>query len=156
FAMMGIGKGAGMIHPAMAPLVPHATLLTFVFTDAACEAAPLGRALARAADQTFNQASVDGDTSTNDTLVVLASGRAAGGVAPNGELAPALEEALVMVCETLARKMVADGEGAEHLVEIHVSGLGSDGEATRIARTVALSPLVKTALYGKDPNWGRL
>ena len=154
FVVLGIAKGAGMIHPNMASL-PHATMLAFLFTDAVADGASLSRALGRVTERTFNQASVDGDTSTNDTLAILASGRAE--TAPHaGEVAAALEEAMTAVCEELARKMVADGEGSEHLIELHVSGLVSDQAAARIARTVATSPLVKTAFYGKDPNWGRL
>jgi glutamate N-acetyltransferase / amino-acid N-acetyltransferase len=153
FAVLGMAKGAGMIHPAMAP---HATMLSFLFTDAVADGAALTRALGRVADATFNQASVDGDTSTNDTLVVLASGRAATAPGSNGEIPGPLEEAFVGVCEDLARKMVADGEGAEHMVEVLVSGVATDDAARQIARTIATSPLVKTALFGKDPNWGRL
>jgi len=156
FVVQGIAKGAGMIHPSMAPLVPHATMLAFLFTDANAGAASLAASMKTVADATFNQASVDGDTSTNDTLVVLASGRAATPIPRGGAVDRELEEAMTLVCEELARMMVADGEGAEHLVELHVSGLPSNEEAVRIARTVATSPLVKTAFFGKDPNWGRL
>jgi glutamate N-acetyltransferase/amino-acid N-acetyltransferase len=156
FSLLGVAKGAGMFHPNMAPLPPHATMLAFLFTDAVAGGAGLSGAIARAADATFNQATVDGDTSTNDTLVVLASGRAGTESAPEGRVPAALEEAMTLVCEELARKMVADGEGAEHLIELHVSGLMSNDDAVRVARTVATSPLVKTALYGQDPNWGRL
>jgi glutamate N-acetyltransferase/amino-acid N-acetyltransferase len=156
FSVLGVAKGAGMFHPSMAALPPHATMLAFLFTDAVASGAALSGALGRAADATFNQATVDGDTSTNDTLVVLASGRAGTEPAPAGGVPAALEEAMTLVCEELARKMVADGEGAEHLIELHVSGLASNDDAVRIARTVATSPLVKTALYGQDPNWGRI
>jgi len=169
FVVMGIAKGAGMIHPHMAPLAPiagrpkagpsnanHATMLAFLFTDAAADAALLAPALTRIADATFHQASVDGDTSTNDTLVAMCSGRALGHFSSEPILAPPVEEAMTLVCEQLVRKIVADGEGAEHLVEIHVSGVASNEDAIRIARTIATSSLVKTALYGQDPNWGRL
>jgi glutamate N-acetyltransferase/amino-acid N-acetyltransferase len=155
FVVLGMAKGAGMIHPSMSPL-PHATMLAFLFTDAAADATQLARAIARSAERTFNQASVDGDTSTNDTLAVLASGRAQTERAQGSDVPPVLEEAMTLVCEELARKMVADGEGAEHLIELHVSGLSSDEAAARIAKTVATSPLVKTAFFGKDPNWGRI
>jgi glutamate N-acetyltransferase/amino-acid N-acetyltransferase len=131
-------------------------MLAFLFTDAVADGASLSEAIVRVADRTFNQASVDGDTSTNDTLVVLASGRARTVRLPGGNVAPALEEAMTLVAEELARKMVADGEGAEHLVELHVRGLATNEDAARVARTVATSSLVKTALYGQDPNWGRL
>jgi len=153
FVVLGMAKGAGMIHPSMAP---HATMLSFLFTDAVAGGAALTRALGRVADATFNQASVDGDTSTNDTLIALASGRAATAPGAKGELHGAVEEACLGVCEELARKMVADGEGAEHMVEVRVSGVATDEGARQIARTIATSPLVKTALFGKDPNWGRL
>ena len=156
FVVMGIAKGAGMIHPAVAPLAPHATMLAFLFTDAAANARALEGALVRVAEQTFNRASVDGDTSTNDALIALASGRAATETTRGGDLPSALEEAMMLVGERLARAMVADGEGAEHLVEIIVRGLGSDADARVVACTIATSPLVKTALYGKDPNWGRI
>jgi len=154
FMVLGVAKGAGMFHPSMAPLAPHATMLAFLFTDAAADGRSLTDALARVAEGTFNRATVDGDTSTNDMLAVLASGRA--GTDRAGGVAPALEEAMILVCDELAKKMVADGEGAEHLIELHVSGLASDDDALRVARTVATSPLVKTAFYGQDPNWGRL
>jgi glutamate N-acetyltransferase/amino-acid N-acetyltransferase len=153
FTVLGMAKGAGMIHPSMAP---HATMLSFLFTDAVADGAALTRALGRVADATFNQASVDGDTSTNDTLVALASGRAATATGSNAEVHGALEEAFALVCEDLARKMVADGEGSEHLVEVRVSGVATDAGARQVAKTIATSPLVKTALFGKDPNWGRV
>jgi len=156
FVVLGVAKGAGMFHPNMAPLAPHATMLAFLFTDAVADATSLSVCLRTVADATFNRATVDGDTSTNDTLVALASGAARTEASATGRVAPPLEEAMLLVCDQLARKMVADGEGAEHLVELHVSGLASNDEALRIARTVATSPLVKTAFYGKDPNWGRL
>jgi glutamate N-acetyltransferase/amino-acid N-acetyltransferase len=148
---LGMAKGAGMIHPDLGPPVPHATLLAFVVTDAAVEPALLQKALERAAELTFNACSVDGDTSTNDTLLVLASGKS--------QVKPSLEELtakLVEVCRPLARELVRDGEGAEHAVDIVVRGLQNEAEAKQVAKTVASSPLVKTALYGKDANWGRL
>jgi glutamate N-acetyltransferase/amino-acid N-acetyltransferase len=156
FVVMGIAKGAGMLHPAVAPLTPHATMLAFLFTDAMVDAPALERALLRVSDATFNRASVDGDTSTNDTVVALASGQADTRASQGAEVAPELEEAMGLVSERLARAMVADGEGAEHLVEIFVRGTASDAEALVVARTIATSPLVKTALYGQDPNWGRI
>lgn len=156
FSLLGIAKGAGMIHPSMAPAVPHATMLAFLFTDASAHPRALSRALARAADETFNCASVDGDTSTNDTLLALASGRAGTDAGTTDEAPAALLDAMLAVCEQLARMMVADGEGSQHLVELHVRGLASDEAARRVARTIATSPLVKTALFGKDPNWGRI
>ncbi len=156
FSLLGIAKGAGMIHPSMAPATPHATMLAFLFTDANAHPRALSRALARAADETFNCASVDGDTSTNDTVLAFASGRAGTDPGTADETPAALFDAMLAVCEELARMMVADGEGSQHLVELHVRGLASDEAARRVARTIATSPLVKTALYGKDPNWGRI
>jgi glutamate N-acetyltransferase/amino-acid N-acetyltransferase len=156
----GMAKGAGMIHPDLGPArplkpapagPPHATMLAFVVTDAVVDPQLLQQCVERAAELTFNACSVDGDTSTNDTLLVLASGRS--GVAPSPE---EVTQALLEVCRPLAREMVRDGEGAEHAVDITVRGLVDDAAARQIAQTVATSPLVKTALYGKDANWGRL
>jgi len=156
FTVLGIAKGAGMIHPTVAPLAPHATMLAFLFTDAVADAAALEGALVRVAEETYNRASVDGDTSTNDALIALASGRAETKPSHGPNIAPQLEEAMGLVSERLARAMVADGEGAEHLVEIMVRGTASSADALVVARTIATSPLVKTALYGQDPNWGRI
>jgi len=152
-SLLGIAKGAGMIHPDLGPPIgpPQATMLCFLFTDAAIERPELEGALMDVTDHTFNTCTVDGDTSTNDLVLALASG-ASGVVAHAEELMPALET----VCGKLGRSMVRDGEGAEHAVDIVVSGLPNDDDARRIAQTVATSLLVKTALYGKDANWGRL
>ncbi len=147
--LLGIGKGAGMIHPDVGP--PQATMLVFLFTDAVFEPNGLAAPLAAATDRTFNAISVDGDTSTNDSVLLMASGDSGVRVA-----AADLEAGLVDVCGTLARSMVRDGEGAEHVIEIKVAGLPSELEARTIARTVATSLLVKTALFGRDANWGRL
>lgn len=147
--LLGIAKGAGMIHPDMGP--PQATMLAFFFTDAQVDRPALQTALERAVDESFNQASVDGDTSTNDCALVFASGASGRRPAPG-----ALEAALTRAGNTLARSMVADGEGANHVAEILVQGSSSDADARQIARTVATSLLVKTALFGKDVNWGRL
>ena len=143
--VLGIAKGAGMIHPDMA------TMLAFLFTDAATDAAALGSVLREACDESFNACSVDGDTSTNDCAFFLASG--ASGATP---ARAALLEAVTGVCTELARMMVADGEGANHCVEIRVEGLESRGDARRVAETIATSLLVKTALFGRDANWGRI
>ncbi|HOU91333.1 MAG TPA: bifunctional glutamate N-acetyltransferase/amino-acid acetyltransferase ArgJ [Polyangiaceae bacterium] len=148
-AVLGVAKGAGMIHPDVGP--PQATMLVFLLTDAVVERAPLADALLAACDVTFNAATVDGDTSTNDTVLALASG--ASGDAPP---AAALEAALTEVCAVLARSMVRDGEGAGHVAELTVRGLRTDAEARVVARTVATSLLVKTALFGQDSNWGRI
>jgi glutamate N-acetyltransferase/amino-acid N-acetyltransferase len=147
--VLGIAKGAGMMHPDVGP--PQATVLVYLFTDAIVERADLERALYAAADSTLNAASVDGDTSTNDTVLAFASG--ASNVRVTTEQ---LTLALTSVCDKLARSMVADGEGANHCAEIRVRGLGSIAEARQVAKTVATSPLVKTALFGRDCNWGRL
>jgi len=145
-----LGKGSGMIHPQ---LVPHATMLVYVLTDAAIEPADLDRFLARAIEVSFNRISVDGDTSTNDTVLLLASG-ASGVSIPAGD--HAFQAALTQVCTSLARQIVADGEGVTHVVELHISGAASDADALRVAKAIAHSPLVKTAWAGCDPNWGRL
>jgi glutamate N-acetyltransferase/amino-acid N-acetyltransferase len=147
--VLGIGKGAGMIHPDVGP--PQATMLVFLFTDAKVSERELSGALVSAADRTFNAVSVDGDTSTNDFVLALASG------ASDLEVpADALRASLEKVCAELARSMVRDGEGAEHVVEILVRGLPTEADARQIAKTVATSLLVKTAMFGHDANWGRL
>jgi glutamate N-acetyltransferase/amino-acid N-acetyltransferase len=159
--VLGIAKGAGMIHPDLGLLSPgaaqpasgppHATMLVFLFTDLKVARPELEASLVTATDRTFNACTVDGDTSTNDTVLVLASG-AAGHQVPKNELTEALET----VCGRLARSMVLDGEGAEHAVDLRVRGLPSTQAARQVARTVATSLLVKTALHGRDANWGRL
>lgn len=148
--VLAIGKGAGMIHPDVGGL-PHATMLVFIFTDAVVEQPTLARALSEASEVTFNACSVDGDTSTNDTVIAMASG--ASGKSPSES---ALTAALTKVCDALARSMVADGEGANHVAEIKVVGLATRADAKLAAKTVATSLLVKTALFGEDANWGRL
>jgi glutamate N-acetyltransferase/amino-acid N-acetyltransferase len=143
-------KGSGMIHPQ---LVPHATMLVYILTDAAIEPAALDGYLRQAIEVSFNRISVDGDTSTNDTVLLLASG--ASGVSLGAEDA-AFAAALTQVCMSLAHQIVADGEGVSHVVELHIGGAASDAEALKIAKAIAHSPLVKTAWAGSDPNWGRL
>ncbi|MBV9771575.1 MAG: bifunctional glutamate N-acetyltransferase/amino-acid acetyltransferase ArgJ [Bryobacterales bacterium] len=144
----GMTKGSGMIHPNMA------TTLGFVMMDAALPPAVLAAMLAAAVKRSYNRISVDGDTSTNDTMLVLANGAA--GIQPNQKESKKLEEALTEVMEDLARQIVRDGEGARKLVTIDVSGAANEDTATRIARSIANSPLVKTAIAGSDPNWGRI
>ncbi|HXW56816.1 MAG TPA: bifunctional glutamate N-acetyltransferase/amino-acid acetyltransferase ArgJ [Candidatus Cybelea sp.] len=149
--MVGCAKGSGMIHPNLA------TMLSFVLTDATISPAVLSRSLLSATGPTFNSISVDGDTSTNDTLAVLASGQAGapeiGARGPdNRKFTRALEE----VCRSLALSIVEDGEGAQRVIEIEVRGAPSDRAAGQIARTIANSSLVKTAFAGADPNWGRI
>jgi glutamate N-acetyltransferase/amino-acid N-acetyltransferase len=145
-----VGKGSGMIHPR---LVPHATMLVYVLTDAEVEPAVLQTMLNAAVEVSFNRISVDGDTSTNDTVLLLASG--ASGVKIPAGYEP-FEVALTQVCTSLARQIVADGEGAKHVVELEIRGAASDAEAVTVAKAIAHSPLVKTAWAGSDPNWGRL
>jgi glutamate N-acetyltransferase/amino-acid N-acetyltransferase len=142
----GMAKGAGMIHPSLA------TMLAVVTTDCALpSSADADRVLRPAVERSFNRISVDGDCSTNDAVVLLAP-RGAAGHAREVALAEALEE----VCRDLARQIVADGEGATVVLEIGVRGARSDDEAHAVARRVATSPLVKTAAFGHDPNWGRV
>ncbi|MGB7022550.1 MAG: bifunctional glutamate N-acetyltransferase/amino-acid acetyltransferase ArgJ [Candidatus Acidiferrales bacterium] len=149
--LLGCAKGAGMIHPRMA------TMLAFVVTDAAASPNVLRRALRDAIGGTFNAITVDGDTSTNDTLALLANG-ASGARAIGSDNADYREflGALESVCRSLALQIVADGEGAHRVVEIEVRGAPSERAADAVARTIANSPLVKTALAGADPNWGRI
>ena len=152
FTVLGIAKGAGMIGPDMA------TLLSFVATDAAITAPALHELVREEVEHSFNRITVDGDTSTNDTLFVLANGYAANQpidhiTSPGSKrFRLALREVLL----DLAKKIVADGEGATKFVEIKVRGASSQTDALRGARTVANSPLVKTALFGEDANWGRI
>ncbi|MDR3742086.1 MAG: bifunctional glutamate N-acetyltransferase/amino-acid acetyltransferase ArgJ [Terracidiphilus sp.] len=143
-------KGSGMIHPQ---LVPHATMLVYILTDAVLEPAVLNTYLRTAVETSFNRISVDGDTSTNDTVLLLASGASGATIeADNPDFAAALSQ----VCISLARQVVADGEGVSHVVELNIEGAASDADALRIAKSIAHSPLVKTAWAGCDPNWGRL
>jgi glutamate N-acetyltransferase/amino-acid N-acetyltransferase len=148
-----VGKGSGMIHPRLVPVAPHATMLVYILTDAEVEPAVLQGMLNAAVEVSFNRISVDGDTSTNDTVLLLASG--ASGVrieAGNTDF----EAALTQVATSLARQVVADGEGVQHVVELRVNGAASDADAVTVAKRIAHSPLVKTAWAGADPNWGRL
>jgi len=143
-------KGAGMIHPQ---LVPHATMLVYILTDAAIEPAVLDGYLRQAIEVSFNRISVDGDTSTNDTVLLLASGASGAAVGPGNAV---FATALTQVCTSLARQIVADGEGVSHVVELRIEGAATDADALRVAKAIAHSPLVKTAWAGSDPNWGRL
>jgi glutamate N-acetyltransferase / amino-acid N-acetyltransferase len=145
-----LGKGSGMIHPQ---LLPHATMLVYILTDAVIEPADLQAFLDRAIAISFNRISVDGDTSTNDTVLLLASG-ASGVKFASGD--HAFQTAVTQVCTSLAKQIVADGEGVTHVVELRISGAASDADALRVAKAIAHSPLVKTAWAGCDPNWGRL
>ena len=142
--VVGVAKGVGMIEPDMA------TMIAMLFTDALVEAADLDAMFRRVVDRTFNCVSVDTDTSTSDTAVVLASG-AAGQVD-----AAALEAALYDVCASLTRQIARDGEGATKLLEVAVDGAADAGQAKHVAKAIVNSPLVKTAVHGADPNWGRV
>ena len=147
----GAAKGSGMIHPNMA------TMLAFFTTDARVDPAFLQGALARQVDSSFNLISVDGDSSTNDSAVLLANGAAGGQVIDERHPgAPAFEAALGSLCVGLAKEVVRDGEGATRVIEVRVQGAASRDDARAIARAVTLSPLVKTAVFGADPNWGRV
>lgn len=143
--MLGFAKGSGMIHPDMA------TMLSYILTDAKVDFPALDKALRYAVDRSFHSITVDGDTSTNDTVAVLANG--ASGITPSPE---AFTAQLTEVCQALAKAIARDGEGATKFVEIRVEGAPTDAAARAIGRTIARSPLVKTAIYGCDPNWGRL
>ena len=145
----GMAKGAGMIHPQMA------TMLAFLTTDAPVEPGALRDVLRPVVTRTFNQVSVDADPSTNDSVFLLASG-AAGGRTLTGRNLAAFEEALEAVCRGLARQIAADGEGARHRIDVHVTGARTDTDARSAARAVASSNLVKSAVHGGDPNWGRI
>jgi glutamate N-acetyltransferase/amino-acid N-acetyltransferase len=144
----GVTKGSGMIHPRMA------TTLGFVMTDAVIPQTLLRRMLLRATELSYNRISVDGDTSTNDTIIVLANGASA--VRPDPKEMSVFEESLTETLQSLARQIVRDGEGARKLIAVEVHGALSDSAAASIARTISNSPLVKTAIAGSDPNWGRI
>jgi len=149
----GMVKGSGMIGPDMAA-IPHATMLAFLTTDVSIEKVLLQQLLENAVDQSFNSVTVDGDTSSNDTCLLLANG--ASGAVVNDQNKDQFAELLQTVCTELAKKVAADGEGATHLMEIQIHGAASAVDAHKVAMTVANSPLVKTAIFGGDPNWGRL
>ncbi|PLS15487.1 N-acetylglutamate synthase [Bacillus sp. M6-12] len=149
--MGGAAKGSGMIHPNMA------TMLGFITTDASIETADLQAALSSVTDETFNQITVDGDTSTNDMVLVMANGKA--GNKPLNAEHPDWAVFLTLLrttCEDLAKQIAKDGEGATKLIEVKVQGMGTQKEARQIAKTIIGSNLVKTAVYGSDANWGRI
>ena len=145
----GIAKGSGMIAPDMA------TMLVYIFTDAKISAANLQKMVSRNVDATFNSITVDSDTSTSDTLLIAATGQSAAAEV-KGAVAKAFETALHGVMRNLALQVVRDGEGATKLVEVRVTGAASDEDAAKVAFAIANSPLVKTAVAGQDPNWGRI
>jgi glutamate N-acetyltransferase / amino-acid N-acetyltransferase len=146
----GLGKGSGMIHPR---LVPHATMLMYILTDAEVEPGVLQEMLGEAVEVSFNRISVDGDTSTNDTVLLIASGTSGAPVELGSE---EFKTALMQVAISLAKQVVADGEGVGHVVELLIEGAATDSDALSVAKSIAHSPLVKTAWAGCDPNWGRL
>ena len=151
FIIGGVAKGSGMIHPNLA------TMLCFLTTDAAVDIDFLKLALQRAVDISFNMVSIDGDTSPNDMVLIMANGLAGNKpILPGSQLADAFQRALEQVCLYLAKCIAGDGEGASRLIEVTVSGAPSEAEARLAARTVVSSSLVKAAVHGSDPNWGRI
>ncbi len=149
--MGGIAKGSGMIHPHMA------TLLAFVTCDAMVSSQMWQEMLRRAADKSFNQITVDGDTSTNDTLIALANGQSrTPAITEQGPDAEKLEAMLTAVCQHLAKAIARDGEGATCLIECRVTGTVDNFDARKVAKTIVGSSLVKSAIFGRDPNWGRI
>lgn len=151
YTIGGTAKGAGMLHPDMA------TLLAFITTDAPIDSVLLQPVLSRITDSTFNCVTVDGDTSTNDSCILLANGAAGGAMFTAGSSALAdFEAALLQVCDSLAEQLVADAEGATRHFRVAVNGAADAGQARVAARVVAQSSLVKTAIHGGDPNWGRI
>src|SRR5262249_30838931 len=151
YTVGGIAKGSGMIHPDMA------TMFGFLTTDAPRGPGSADAALRRAVDRSFNMVSVDNDTSTSDTVLLLASGAAGGDpINANSPAAAAFEAALDAVALHLAREIARDGEGASKLIDVRVTRAATPAEAVAAARTISASPLMKAAVYGNDPNWGRV
>jgi glutamate N-acetyltransferase / amino-acid N-acetyltransferase len=150
YTVGGMAKGSGMIHLNMA------TMLGFLTTDAAVATADLDAVLRRCADRTFNMVSIDGDMSTNDMLTLLANGAAGGPDLVRGDGLEEFEAALLAVCDDLSRQLVKDGEGATRMFTVEVRGAAGDEDARTLARTVVSSSLVKAAIHGADPNWGRI
>lgn len=147
----GIAKGSGMIHPNMA------TMLSFITCDAAVSTHLWQEMLSRAAQKSFNQITVDGDTSTNDSLIALANGQSrTAAITEIGAEAEKLEAMLTEVCQYLAKAIARDGEGATCLIEVQVTGAADEKSALQVARTIAGSSLFKSAVFGRDPNWGRI
>ncbi len=151
YTLGGCAKGSGMIHPNMA------TMLAYLTTDAPIDRETLQTALSEATDRSFNLITVDGDTSPSDTVLLFANGAAGGdAILPGSEHYHAFREALDAVCIFLAKAIARDGEGATRLIEITVNGAASEADARRLVRDIGTSPLVKTAVHGADPNWGRI
>jgi glutamate N-acetyltransferase / amino-acid N-acetyltransferase len=147
FSLLGIAKGSGMIHPQLA------TMLVYLLTDIAAPAKKLHQLLRSACDDTFNCLSVDGDTSTNDTVLLLANGESGISIDRGGKV---FAKALYQVCGSLAEQIVSDGEGVKHVIRLHIDQARTRAEALHIAKAIAHSLLVKTAWAGADPNWGRI
>ena len=154
--LFGVAKGAGMIHPQLGP--PHATMLVYLFTDLQAGASELAEMLEPAVERSFNSISIDGDTSTNDTVLLLASGASGVAVAmeKDARVRTAFEDALKLVCGSLAHQIVDDGEGVGHVVTLEITGADSEEDARQVAKAIAHSPLNKCAWSSADPNWGRL
>jgi len=148
YRLLGIAKGSGMIHPQLA------TMLVYLFTDVKANPRQLKSILLEVCDKTFNCISVDGDTSTNDTVLLMASGKSS--VALSRRTSPGFRNALLHVCDSLARQLVSDGEGVRHVIRLSIEAAKNKHEALRLAKAIAHSPLVKTAWAGADPNWGRI
>ena len=146
----GIAKGSGMIRPDMA------TMLAYIATDAKIEKNVLQKCLIEAVNHSFNRITVDGDTSTNDSAILMATGQSGIELKQNSDELVTFQKALTDICEELAKEMIRDGEGATKLITLSVTGCSSDAEAKGVAYTVAHSPLVKTAFFASDPNWGRI
>jgi glutamate N-acetyltransferase/amino-acid N-acetyltransferase len=146
----GVAKGSGMIHPNMA------TMLGWIVTDCAIEPSALQTALRDVVERTFNMISVDGDTSTNDMVAILANGAAGNPIVTRQKGYAQFKEGLQLACETLAKKIARDGEGATTLIEVRIENARTTDDARAAARSVTRSPLVKTAVFGRDPNWGRI
>jgi glutamate N-acetyltransferase/amino-acid N-acetyltransferase len=158
--IFGVAKGAGMIHPQLGaavefpPAPAHATMLVYLFTDLQAEAEELSALLEPAVERSFNSISIDGDTSTNDTVLLMASG--ASGVKLDDRVGEAFLNALKLVCGSLAHQIVDDGEGVTHVVTLQIDGAETEEDARQVAKAIAHSPLNKTAWSSADPNWGRL
>ncbi len=146
--LLGVAKGSGMIHPKMA------TMLAYIFTDVGASASELQQLLRSSTEESFNCISVDGDTSTNDTVLLVASGKS--GVKLGASIRAKFSKVLQSVCGSLAEQVVSDGEGAKHVIHLSIEQAKNREEALRVARSLAHSPLVKTAWAGADPNWGRI
>jgi len=154
--IFGMAKGSGMIAPKLISPFPSATMLSFIMTDANIDCEFLQRHVSLLCNDTFNRITVDGDTSTNDSVIVMANAMAENNIIADMQRGKEFINALRSVMEELSQKIVKDGEGATKFVHISIKGMDSHNNASLIARTIAESPLVKTAIFGEDPNWGRI